>query len=287
MTIFETLENNYILFENKKIGIIIDNNDKIWFNGNEITKALGYIDLKYTLKFHVKKNDKKQLKYINYDETIKKHPQTIYLSEAGMYRLILRSNKQKALKFSDWVTNDVLPSIRKYGYYKMKKQFEKDKDNLLEKINYLEKQNKLMINDMKKNKYPDGALVYIIDYSDEDEKLDGIYRLGSTDNLKTRKQIYNTHTLHNRNVAHHYFSDKPEQLEYCIRSMLYDFRYKNRKDFYICDFKTIQKAFKNCVNSLKNMKQTGGSISFVSDGIKTQLDNINKNISDCIEKIEE
>jgi hypothetical protein len=32
----------------------------------------------------------------------------------------------------------------------MKKTYEKDKNDLLEKINYLEKQNKLMINNLKK-----------------------------------------------------------------------------------------------------------------------------------------
>ncbi len=31
-----------------------------------------------------------------------------------------------------------------------------------------------MENDLKDNKYPDGALVYIIDYNDEDKTLPGI-----------------------------------------------------------------------------------------------------------------
>ena len=43
----------------------------------------------------------------------------------------------------------------------MKKSYEKDKNDLLEKINYLEKQNKLMIQDMKKEKYPDLGVVAV------------------------------------------------------------------------------------------------------------------------------
>ena len=63
--------------------------------------------------------------------------------------------------------------MKKYGYYKMKKTYENQKTNLLDKINDLEKRNKIMANDMKKEKFPDGALVYIIDYSDEDTSVDG------------------------------------------------------------------------------------------------------------------
>jgi hypothetical protein len=36
--------------------------------------------------------------------------------------------------------------------------------------------------------------------------------------------------------------------------MLYNYRIKNKKDFYECDIKIIKKAFKN----IKCMNQTGG-----------------------------
>jgi prophage antirepressor-like protein len=39
------------------------------------------------------------------------------VSEAGIYRLIMRSNKPAAEKFQDWITDDVLPSIREHGCY--------------------------------------------------------------------------------------------------------------------------------------------------------------------------
>ena len=37
--IFETLEDNYILFEKVKIIVIIDNSDKIWFNSKQLTQS--------------------------------------------------------------------------------------------------------------------------------------------------------------------------------------------------------------------------------------------------------
>jgi prophage antirepressor-like protein len=256
--ILETLDENYILFENKSINVIIDNSDKLWFNYNQLAKSIGYSDPKGALKKHTNKKDRIQLKYINHSINIKQQPQTLYLSEPGMYKLMLKSRMKKAEIFADWITNDVLPSIRKYGYYKMKKSYEGEKTELLEKINYLEKQQKLMKNDLKKNKFPKGGVVYIIDYSDEYENEEGVFRLGKTDNMNKRKKIYDTHMLHNKQVIIKEMTDKPLQLENCIRSMLYDYRYKNKKDFYVCKKSVINKAFNNCIKSIKNMNQKGG-----------------------------
>lgn len=43
------------------------------------------------------------------------------VSESGLYSLIFQSRKPEARKFRKWVTNEVLPSIRKKGYYGTKK----------------------------------------------------------------------------------------------------------------------------------------------------------------------
>ena len=40
---------------------------------------------------------------------------TMIVSESGLYKLILRSDKPEAKAFQDWVTRDVLPAIRKDG----------------------------------------------------------------------------------------------------------------------------------------------------------------------------
>lgn len=43
------------------------------------------------------------------------------VSESGLYSLIFQSRKPEARKFRKWVTSEVLPSIRKKGYYGTKK----------------------------------------------------------------------------------------------------------------------------------------------------------------------
>lgn len=43
------------------------------------------------------------------------------VSESGLYALIFQSRKPEARKFRKWVTSEVLPSIRRKGYYGVRK----------------------------------------------------------------------------------------------------------------------------------------------------------------------
>lgn len=262
-SILSTIENNYIKFENNTIHIIIDNDNKLWFNANDAAKAIGYIDKKDAIKRHVDTIDKIQKKNINCKK-IKGHPQTLYLTEGGLYSLILTSKLPKAKKFSNWVTHEVLPTIRKYGQYKLKKKM----NYIMNKINFLEEENKKMKNLLKKNKYPKGGMVYVIDYSDS---KNSIYRIGMTGNMTKRKQLYDTHMLHKKEIRIMQETKCPIRLESCIKAMLYDYRYKDKKDFYLCNIKIIKKAFSTCVKSIKCMNQIGGG-----NIIDQQLDNLIK-----------
>ncbi len=41
----------------------------------------------------------------------------VLVSEPGLYKLIMRSDKQEAVVFQHWIASEVLPSIRKTGKY--------------------------------------------------------------------------------------------------------------------------------------------------------------------------
>lgn len=45
------------------------------------------------------------------------NPNVTLISGSGLYKLAMRSDRPEAAKFCDWVTRDVLPSIRKNGGY--------------------------------------------------------------------------------------------------------------------------------------------------------------------------
>ncbi len=52
--------------------------------------------------------------YISYPSGAK---QVTFINEPNLYRVIFRSNKAEAVKFQNWVFDEVLPSIRKTGSY--------------------------------------------------------------------------------------------------------------------------------------------------------------------------
>lgn len=45
------------------------------------------------------------------------NPNKIIVSEAGMYEVVIRSDKPEAASFRRWITSEVLPAIRKHGGY--------------------------------------------------------------------------------------------------------------------------------------------------------------------------
>lgn len=87
----------------------------------------------------------------------------LFLTEAGLYKLIMRSNKPSAEAFQKWVVKDVLPSIRKTGSYtiKNKKEMQKEKP-----VSYSQKLRAVKLlkeySDLYRDKY-DGRYSQILD----------------------------------------------------------------------------------------------------------------------------
>jgi len=284
MEIFEGFDNHVLKFGKFNIDVMFDGNGVLWFAAKQVAKALGYSDKKQALKNHVDKEEIDHIKNldIEYEPSII-HSNTLFMNEYGLYSLIMKSKKPEAKAFTKWIRYDVLPSIRKYGTYKMKKECENDKSQLMRDLRLLQKQNQICQNDLKKECYPDGGMVYGIDYSDQHDEE--VFRIGMTDNMNQREKIYKTHTLHNRKVVDSRITDDPKQFEMCLRSMLRHKRYRDNKDYYVCSLSYLKKAFTNCEMAIKKMKtngQTGGGINY----IENQIINDQKKIGILERKIE-
>ncbi len=52
-----------------------------------------------------------------YGKTTEQKTMLTFITEANLYKCIFMSRKPEAEKFQDWVTSEVLPSIRKHGLY--------------------------------------------------------------------------------------------------------------------------------------------------------------------------
>jgi hypothetical protein len=78
--------------------------------------------------------------------------QVTFLTEPGLYKLIMRSDKAEAVKFQEWVMCDVLPSLRKTGAYKL--ECHKPYQQLTFKIENEIDLNTKVVNFLK-NQYPE------------------------------------------------------------------------------------------------------------------------------------
>lgn len=91
--------------------VLIDN--EIWFVASDVTKILGYVNGKQAIIEHCNGVYKK---YPIIDRLGREQEASI-IDESGIYKLVLASKKPNAVKFKEWVTSKVLPSIRKTGSF--------------------------------------------------------------------------------------------------------------------------------------------------------------------------
>lgn len=79
-----------------------------------------------------------------------------FITESGVYKLIFKSKKKEAEKFQDWVTDEVLPTIRKHGAYMTENTVERalnDPDFLIQlATNLKEEQHKRKLAEEKARK---------------------------------------------------------------------------------------------------------------------------------------
>lgn len=119
---------NVMIFEDKKVEVF-ELNGQVLFNPKHVADCLGISDVNSAIRNF---NNKQVVKLKNSD-MCNKHIQNSniqnmnirklnnagenFLTESGVYKLIFKSRKPNAEKFQDWVTDEVLPSIRKHGAY--------------------------------------------------------------------------------------------------------------------------------------------------------------------------
>lgn len=106
--------NEVAIFSNDDFGeirtVVIDG--EVWFCLSDVCKSLGLTNVTEVKK---RLNEKG----VSIIETLTKGgtQNLLYVNEPNLYKIIFQSRKKEAEKFTDWVTGDVLPSIRKTGSY--------------------------------------------------------------------------------------------------------------------------------------------------------------------------
>ena len=126
--------NNLMVFEGHEVEVL-NLNGTVLFNPYHVGSCLELSDSAVKMAIS-KMNEKQVMKVTNSkvkDVDFRKLHNTgeNFLTESGVYKLVFKSRKPNAEAFTDWVTDEVLPSIRKTGSYETpKKQTTKKKKNL-------------------------------------------------------------------------------------------------------------------------------------------------------------
>lgn len=111
--------NNITIFNNPEFGDIRTEiiNGEPWFCLSDVCKAL---DLEQVSRVKTRLN----LDGVTTSKVIDsmgRNQEATFINEANLYKTIFQSRKESAERFSDWVTSEVLPSIRKTGSYSIDK----------------------------------------------------------------------------------------------------------------------------------------------------------------------
>lgn len=106
-----TLSLNY-MFNQFQVRTLVDE-DIVWFVGKDVATILGHTNPERAIRKFVDDEDKVVTDLVTSYGT----KETTLISEYGCYSLILASHTEEAKKFKHWVTHEVLPAIRKQGFY--------------------------------------------------------------------------------------------------------------------------------------------------------------------------
>lgn len=96
--------------------VIIDNEP--YFVGKDVATILGYKNPSVA----VSKNVSDKYKGVTEMETPGGKQKLVIISEAGLYKLAFKSHVPQAERFTDWIADEVLPSIRKTGSYSIQRK---------------------------------------------------------------------------------------------------------------------------------------------------------------------
>jgi phage anti-repressor protein len=86
------------------------------------------------------------------------------------------------------------------------------------------------------------------------EDVDGIYKLGRTTNFASRLKVHQSSHPDKLEIMYVYETDNIEAIERCLKTLLKDKAYRNRREFYEIDMDILKQLIKNCDCSTRLVK---------------------------------
>lgn len=104
---------NPFTYSAMEIDTAIDDKGEIWFVANQVFEAL---EIAWRGQNSLQKVPE-MWKALRSLRTPSGTQETIFINEPALYLVSFRSNKAEAMKFTMWVCAEVLPMLRRQGYY--------------------------------------------------------------------------------------------------------------------------------------------------------------------------
>jgi len=148
LQLLEKMPESFRFFSGKEIRTLVDTeSEELWFVAKDVANILEI------------KNSRDALSNLDQDEkgvvltdTLGGKQEMAIINESGLYSLITRSRKPVAKPFQKWLTKEVLPSIRKNGFYISEEISDEQVSELLEEISSIYKTRKLFDLELRKLK---------------------------------------------------------------------------------------------------------------------------------------
>lgn len=116
--------NNIQIFQNEQFGkvrIAMSESNEPLFCLADVCGVIGIANAR-NVRSRLEEDDVRQMDTI---DSLGRNQQVTFITESGLYDVIIRSDSEKAKPFRKWVTSEVLPSIRKHGAYMTSDTLEK------------------------------------------------------------------------------------------------------------------------------------------------------------------
>lgn len=112
-------ENKFEIFNYKNLGSVrtfLDERNEIWFCLVDVCNILGIVN-PWNVKTRLNKDGLHSVEVI---DSLGRVQVAIFIDEGNLYQCVLGSRKKEVKPFVQWITREVLPKLRKTGYYDMR-----------------------------------------------------------------------------------------------------------------------------------------------------------------------
>lgn len=116
--------NEIQIFNNDQFGnvrVTMNENNEPLFCLTDVCNVIGIANAR-NVKSRLDEDDVRRVDSI---DSLGRNQQVTFITESGLYDVIIRSDNKNAKPFRRWVTSEVLPSIRKHGVYMTENTLEK------------------------------------------------------------------------------------------------------------------------------------------------------------------